>query len=145
MSTGAILETTVSDAEALFEIIDGERVEMPPMSSLSAKLANRLARRLDACTWADDGEAFVEMLFHLALPVDRNRRPDVAWVSFQRWPKDRPMPDKNAWEVAPNVAAEVVSPTDLVEELMQKISEYFRAGVELVWVVYPNEQLVHVY
>ncbi len=28
---------------------------------------------------------------------------------------------------------------------MEKIDEYFRAGVELVWVIYPVQRIVHVY
>jgi Uma2 family endonuclease len=40
---------------------------------------------------------------------------------------------------------EVVSPTDVAEQLQEKIAEYFQAGVLLVWVVYPQRQQVHVY
>lgn len=50
----------------------------------------------------------------------------------------------NAWDVVPNLASEVVSPTDSVYELEQKIVEYFQVGVELVWVVYPSQNKVHV-
>ncbi len=32
---------------------------------------------------------------------------------------------------------EVVSPTDLVSELDEKVEEYLRAGVKLVWVAHP--------
>ena len=39
----------------------------------------------------------------------------------------------------------MVSPTDSVEELEQKIAEYFRAGVQLVWVVHPTRSKIHVY
>jgi Uma2 family endonuclease len=51
----------------------------------------------------------------------------------------------NAWDVVPNLAIEVVSPTDSVEELEQKIAEYFRSGVQLVWVVHPTRSKIHVY
>ncbi len=51
----------------------------------------------------------------------------------------------NAWDVVPNLAVEVVSPTDNVEGLEQKIAEYFRAGVQLIWVVHPTRSKVHVY
>jgi Uma2 family endonuclease len=148
MSAGAVLEAaepTWFHGDALYEIVDGKHVETPPMSSLAGKLANRLAHQLNACAWPNEGEAFVEMLFHLALPVDRNRRPDVAWVSFQRWAKDREMPPENAWDVVPNLSAEIVSPTDLVEETMDKIAEYFRSGVQLVWVIFPTQKRVYVY
>ncbi len=42
----------------------------------------------------------------------RNRRPDLAFVSFDRWPIDRPMSSRdNAWDVVPDLAVEVTSPT----------------------------------
>ena len=92
------------------------------------------------------GRAVTEVLFSLPINGARNRRPDAAFVRFQRWAADRPIPlTGNAWDVVPNLAVEVVSPHDLVEELMAKIQEYFQAGVELVWVVYPQQRTVHVY
>ncbi len=92
------------------------------------------------------GQPVTEMLFHLALPVDRNRRPDGAFVSYQRWPKGRPIPGRdNAWDVVPNLAVEVVSPNDMADELLEKTDEYFRAGTELVWTVYPLQQVIYVY
>src|ERR1019366_4653165 len=91
------------------------------------------------------GRAVAEGLFHMPAPVNRDRRPDVAFVSYQRWPKTRSVPrTDNAWDVVPNLTTEVVSPTDSVYELEQKIVEYFQVGVELVWVVYPSQSKIHV-
>src|SRR5687767_14640454 len=85
-----------------YEIIDGVRVELPPMSARSSGVANDLAHFLSTHGLADNlGRAYTEMLFHLPLPVDRNRRPDVAFVPFSRWPKAIERPDTNAWDVLP--------------------------------------------
>lgn len=133
--------------DALYEIVDGQRVELPPMSIYAARIASLLGRKLGDFSEAQGlGETVVEGLFRLPLPKDRNRRPDVAFVSYKSWPKSRPMPESdNAWDVVPDLAVEVVSPTDLAEDLMGKVEEYFRAGVSLVWVVYPRLRLVQVY
>ena len=94
----------------------------------------------------DLGHLAAETLFHLALPEDRNRRPDLAFVSYLRWAKDRKKDrDENAWDVVPNLGIEIVSPTDDASELLDKIAEYFEVGMELVWVVYPHQSLVYVY
>jgi Uma2 family endonuclease len=69
----------------------------------------------------------------------------VAFVPYARWPRTRPVPDTNAWDVLPDLCVEVVSPTDAAEELRDKITEYFQSGVRLVWVVYPRHQVVDVY
>jgi Uma2 family endonuclease len=135
----------VGDDE-LYEIIDGKRVRTPPMGVFAAWTAFRLARFLANFAEENLGRAISEALFHLPAPVNRARRPDVALVSYERWAKDRPLPaTANAWDVVPNLATDVVSPTDSVEELEQKIAEYFRAGVQLVWVVHPTRSKVHVY
>ena len=136
---------SVGDDE-LYEIIDGKRVRTPPRSVFAVWTACRLARFLANFVEESMGRAITKALFHLPAPINRDRRPDVALVSYERWAKDRPMPaTANAWDVVPNLATEVVSPTDSVEELEQKIAEYFRAGVQLVWVVHPTRNKVHVY
>ncbi|HVL15071.1 MAG TPA: Uma2 family endonuclease [Gemmata sp.] len=129
-----------------YEIIDGQRVELPPMSAESSVLAARLARVLSNHSIERDlGEAHPEILFKLPLQLDRNRRPDIAFVPYSRWPRSRPIPPTNAWAVLPDLCVEVVSPTDHAEEIETKIKEYFEAGVRLVWVVYPRQEQVYVY
>jgi Uma2 family endonuclease len=110
---------------------------------ITVELYRRLANFAEA---NDIGRAIAEALFHLPAPINRDRRPDVAFVSHARWAKDRPLPPTdNAWDVVPNLATEVVSPTDVIDELEQKIDEYFRAGVEVVCVVHPLLKKIHVY
>jgi len=151
MST-AILEQPASAAtvvigdDELYEIINGQRVRTAPMGVFAVWTASRLARFLGNFAEENLGRAIMEALFHLPAPINRDRRPDVAFVAYERWAKDRPLPaTENAWDVVPNLTAEVVSPTDSVEELEQKIAEYFRAGVQLVWVVHPTRSKIHVY
>jgi len=135
------------DDEPLYEIIDGQKVELPPMSALSAFISFQLMSHVNFFVLGHDlGRSGTELLFRLPPPLERNRRPDGGFVSYQRWPKNRPMPaSENAWDVVPELAVEVVSPTDFVEELLEKIEEYFRVGVQLVWVVYPRLRVIHVY
>jgi Uma2 family endonuclease len=153
MSTATVQEPVPNLAKAsvgddeLYEIIDGKRVGLPPMGIFAAWLATRLAGSLDLHARAHNlGWVVSDGLFHLPAALNRDRRPDVALVPYERWPKNRPIsPLDNAWDVVPALAVEVVSPTDIAEQLQEKIAEYFRAGVQLVWVVYPQQRQVHVY
>jgi Uma2 family endonuclease len=150
MSTATVqvpFEMNRADDEPLYEIIDGQRVELPPMSYFGGLTTTKLTVELGVFLKShDQGHLAVETLFRLPLPADRNRRPDLAFVSYMRWAKDRKMDrDENAWSVAPNLGIEIVSPTDDASELLDKIAEYFEAGVELVWVVYPHQSMVYVY
>ncbi len=117
------------------------------MSVYAGLVANAFGWNLAAHAGPQNlGRAVSEILFRLPLDPPRNRRPDVAFVSFARWPKDRPVSYRdNAWEVAPDLVVEVASPTDFAEELLEKTAEYFRAGVRLVWLAYPLIRLVYVY
>ena len=127
------------DDDGRYEIVDGRRVELPPISFFANQVAFVLGRKLaDFADQSDLGQVTVDNLFRLPALLNRSRRPDVAFVSFQRWPKSRPLPcTENALEVVPELMVEVVSPTDQAEALQEKVPEYFQTGVRLVWVIYP--------
>lgn len=130
-----------------YEIINGKRVELPPMSAFASIVASRIVFEINIFARANQrGEAVTETLFRLPLPRSRIRRPDGAFVSNDRWPRNQPVPLRdNAWDVVPDLAIEIVSPSDFAEDLLAKVDEYFRAGVALVWVVFPSLRLIHVY
>jgi Uma2 family endonuclease len=135
------------DNEHLYEIINGQRVELLPMSILATRVASNIHAHLSYHLFANPvGEALMEALFHLPLPVDRNRRPDVAFVSAKAIAETpSQLGSDNAWAVLPDLMVEVVSPHDIAEEIVEKINEYFAAGTKLVWIVYPTQRLIYVY
>jgi Uma2 family endonuclease len=70
----------------------------------------------------------------------------MADVSFVRTERVTP----NRWAegfrtIPPDLAVEVVSPNDEVDELDEKVKEYLRAGVKLIWVVHPVFRAVQVF
>src|SRR6266478_6655459 len=130
----------------LYEVVDGQVVELAPMGAYEIRIATMLAVHLETFARQHQlGRAVQEMLFDLTSMVQRKRRPDVAFVSYDRWPRQRRIPRTEAWEVVPNVVVEVVSPTDRVDDVVDKVAEYFRAGVECVWVSLPSREQVYVY
>jgi len=68
------------------------------------------------------------MLFDFG-PGLSQRRPDVAYVSYDRWPRQRRVPRTQAWAVVPELVVEVISPSNTFEEVVNKVREYFRASV----------------
>jgi Uma2 family endonuclease len=133
--------------DSLYEIVDGQRVEKPFMSAYGTMIAFVLATYLAAFARAHKlGRMVVETIFGLPLPRGlQQRRPDAAFVSFQRWAKNRPVPHTDPWLVVPDLAIEAISKSNPAEEVVDKIQEYFDAGVQLVWIVYPRQRLVYVY
>jgi Uma2 family endonuclease len=131
-------------ADILYEVVNGQIVESPPMGAYPTWLASVLDRALGPFVRSHQlGRVVVEMLFLIDAGTNLQRRPDVAFVSHERWPADRRVPDDACWEVVPDLAVEVVSPTDRSEDLLATIREYFPAGVRRVWVVFPKEALVY--
>jgi Uma2 family endonuclease len=72
------------------------------------------------------------------------RIPDVSFISWERIPSRR-MPKEPVTGLAPDLAVEVLSEGNTPAEMNRKIADYFRAGVQLVWLVDPEERRVHVY
>src|SRR6266850_1064210 len=97
----AVAPSNIRD-EPLYEVIQGQRVELLPMGAYETDIAFVLGAYLWHFASANKlGRVEVEMLFRLALPDSPERRPDVAFVSYQRWPHSRKIPRTPAWEVTP--------------------------------------------
>jgi Uma2 family endonuclease len=72
------------------------------------------------------------------------RFPDISYFSWKRLPKNRARGQAVA-PVAPDLAVEIISKGNTPEEMKRKLREYFRAGVHLVWFIYPKTRTVDVY
>ena len=48
-------------------------------------------------------------------------------------------------ELAPDLAVEVISPSDRSPEVRDKVEDWLRAGTRLVWVIYPATRSATVY
>jgi Uma2 family endonuclease len=129
--------------DPLYEVVQGE-IRVKRLWTRQLLVASRLERLLGRYDPDERvGRSVVENLFVLDAANDLQRRPDVAFVSRQRWPGLPP--DSNAWDVVPDWMVEIISPSNSADEVIDKVDEYFRAGTRLVWVIYPSAQRVYVY
>jgi Uma2 family endonuclease len=131
--------------DSLYEVVDGRVVEkaMGAYESQTARLI--VSHLLEFLQQNPLGVIEFELLFLIDQEHGLKRRPDVAFISKERWPLGRRAPRQEAWEVVPDLMIEVVSPTNTASEVMRKVGEYRRAGARLIWVVYPIEGFVQVY
>jgi Uma2 family endonuclease len=131
--------------EMLYEVVDGEIVEKI-VGVHEAEIATLLIEFLAPFARAHRlGRVFGETIFRIDQAKNLQRRPDVAFVSHARWPAHRMAPKVAVWDMVPDLAIEVVSPSNTADHVQEKIHEYFQAGVSRVWVVYPSQQEVYVY
>ena len=137
-------ESLPEEDEYRLELSRGRIVREPAPGPRHGWIALRLGRRLAA--FAEDeglGLVFVDTAFVLSAAEGIVRAPDVAFVSSERVPPQG-MTDR-FWEVAPDVAVEIVSPSNTVSAMQRKALEYLDSGARLVWVVDPAERTVTVH
>jgi Uma2 family endonuclease len=118
--------------DRLFEFIGGEIVEVPSnpfVSKLSARMIGRLQLHMDEHD--DPGHVTGEAGGYMV--SGERYAPDVAYISKMRQPE---LAKTGYNPNPPELAVEIVSPTDDPDKLMIKIGNYLAAGT-LVWVVYP--------
>lgn len=68
------------------------------------------------------------------------RRPDLAFFSGQQIDQS-----DIEEEPIPAFAIEVISSYDQINEVKKKIIEYFKSGVKVTWLIYPEYQMVEIY
>lgn len=127
------------NADKVLEFIGGEIVEVPS-NPYSSKLAMRTGRFIGA--FVDDND-----LGHVTGEAGgywvsgERYAPDVAFISKARQPE---LVHEGYNPNAPDLAVEIVSPTDSERKLRTKVTNYLAAGT-LVWVIYPESKEVEVY
>ena len=138
-TTMTVEEFLESDLEG-YEYVKGELVPMPPTSLEHSDISVNLILLLGSHVRENQlGRVSVsDTGFRVG---ERVLVPDIAFVSTDRLPADR----RKASPVPPDLAVEVVSPTDASHRIEEKAFAYLEAGTQLVWVLKPRSKTVTVY
>ena len=133
----------LADSENSYELVRGELFVMSPASPVQGRYASRLNVALGGYVEEHElGEAYVsEPGFQLQLgPEQTVRSPDVAFVREERIPS--PEEESGFWALAPDLAVEIISPSETAQMIQDKVDDYLAAGVRLIWLVYPKSKRV---
>ena len=128
-----------------YELVAGELIKMSPTGGMHGIVTARLNAVVFNHVESNDlGYVFgAETGFKLASDPDTVRAADVAFVSHARMPKDA---DINKFlPIAPDLVVEVVSPSDTLYEVEEKIAEWLAAGALAVWVANPKRRTLTVH
>ncbi len=128
-----------------YELVQGTLRMMSPAGGRHGRIALKLARRLgDYVEQHDLGATFAaETGFLLERDPDTVRAPDVAFVSHARLGNFADLP--GYLPIAPDLVAEVVSPSDRSSEIEEKTIGWLSAGVAVVLVVDPQTKTIRDY
>jgi Uma2 family endonuclease len=127
------------------ELIDGRLHEMEPTGAEHGVVSKQICLLLGAHVQAHGlGETFVgDVGFHIASGPDTVRAPDVAFVSRERM-EAIGLPT-GFWPGPPDLAIEVVSPSDRHSEVVAKALQWLDAGALVVVIAEPRRRIVTVY
>jgi Uma2 family endonuclease len=127
------------------ELVQGEVVRRSPAGGEHGVVAMRIGSRLLAFVEAHDLGVVcaAETGFLVDHDPDTVRAPDAAFVSKERM-EAGPPPTK-FWPFPPDLAAEVVSPSESADSVQERVGDWLAAGTRAVWLVYPGLSAVHVY
>ena len=127
-----------------YELIEGVLHRMSPASFRPSNIAARITARivifadehgLGEVTSADGG-------YVLRRDPDTVLAPDVAFVRTERLPSAAEQ--EHFAPVVPDLVVEVVSPSDSMTKVDDKVKRYLAASVSLVWVFHPRRRTVTV-
>jgi Uma2 family endonuclease len=127
--------------EKRLELIDGVIVEMASSSQKNAVVASRIGyffnawvipRDLGYVTGPDGG---------YTINVRNAYQPDVAFISKGRHSELSGV----AFPIAPDLAVEVISPSESSNDVLKKVRRLIQAGTRMVWTVYPIDETVYIW
>ena len=126
-----------------YELVDGHLVERN-MGSWAGVVEGKLFFLLYQHKLAGTiGMVFSSAVSDQCFGRNRVRKPDLSFILAGRLPNDQ-VPEGHI-RVVPDLAVEVVSPTDIQYDVDRKVVEYLEAGVKLVWVINPDTRVVLIY
>jgi Uma2 family endonuclease len=124
--------------------VRGLVVREPAPGSLHGRLLARLVRRLDEFVEGRGlGAVLADAGFVLATDPATIRQPDLAYVARDRVPTGGYGPAM--WRLAPDLVIEILSPSNRVSDLQEKLFDYLDAGVRVIWLVDPRTRSVTEY
>ena len=146
--TAVTLEDLMKLGDARVEVINGVIVEMAPMGGLHQIIAGNISDSLyNFVNTGELGAVFFSGLLHLMNEKTEHLRsafaPDISFIRSENIPAD--------WNLSlpfpgvPDLAVEVISPSENAFDVQTKIRTYLDKGMEQVWVVYPAIREIYQY
>ena len=134
------LEEFMAHGYESYEYVKGKLVPMSPPTMEHGEISTNIVTQVNIYVRQHQlGRIYTaETTFQIG---ESGRKPDVAFVSRERLPQNR----RQSSPVPPDLAIEVVAPSDTVYDVQEKVFEYLDAGTKIVWIMDPASKTVTVY
>ncbi len=127
----------------LCELVDGVLIEKV-MAAQESLLALEIGRHLGNFVTGNELGVVLGADGMLRVLPGIVRIPDICFIAWDRIPGGV-FPNDPIAELVPNLAIEVMSPSNTRSEMARKLKDYFLSGVDLVWLIFPKTQSAEVY
>lgn len=121
-----------------YEWNDGELIKFTGMNKLQVKIYDILNTLFIKKGYWETATFISE--YDVQLTGIQMRRPDVAYLT-----KEQIEAADKGKDVIPEFVIEIISGNDNINKVEEKIGEYYKAGVKVIWLIFPENKSVHVY
>jgi Uma2 family endonuclease len=141
LMSAAQFDQLPQDEGQKWELLDGELIPVSSATPRHSFIVMELGHSLRLFLRRSAGVVLPDTEF--AIEESRRLRPDLALLSAAQWAQVDQL--KVPVTVMPDIAVEIVSPSESASGLERKVDAYLQAGIAEVWVVYPESRhvLVH--
>lgn len=127
-----------------YELVNEELVDMGNSGMEHGYLACILVAVLTMFVQQNKLGAVCDSSTAFTLKTGNKRSPDVSFIARERL-KGLKRPPRGFFQGSPDLVVKILSPSNTVEEIHEKIVEYFNNDTRLIWVIHPDEKYVLVY
>jgi Uma2 family endonuclease len=127
-----------------YEIVNGELIDIGNSGALHGYVCSTLMILLGGFIRTHKLGAMFDSSTAFKMKNGNRRSPDISFFAKERLQGITELPS-GFLDGAPDLAVEVPSPGNTIEEIDDKIAEYFENGARLVWVISPTQHYVLVY
>ena len=123
----------------------GKLIIMSPTGSESGRKNTNLIFQVELWNTSRNLGVTFDSSTGFKLSNGATRSPDVSWIELDRWEAIPKSLQRKFAPIDPDFVIELMSPTDDLAELQQKMVEYMDCGIKLGWLICPDEKQVEVY
>jgi len=132
---------SLPDIAGKYEVVEGELVVTPAATFKHEIIGGLLIIKLGQFVLEHDLGRVGGSSLGCWMQNGNFRSPDVFFVSWKRF-KELGQDMNGFLKGAPDLAVEILSPSNTVKEMTDKAVEYFESGCKLVWIVDPESRTV---
>lgn len=124
---------------------EGELIVMPPTDPETSMRNAEVQFQLSAWARKDRRGKVVEASGGFVLANGARRSPDASWISKSAIQNLQAKGGKHLWRLCPEFVIELRSPGDRLRKLRSKMREYIENGVQLGWLIDPENRSIEIY